>query len=89
LGGGQKQSFKAKAKNKGTVPVTLLLLSTDGVETPLLVLAPGREATANAPAQSALLVRNETDTEAVIYVTSRDKMGGLNMYYKKEAEYKK
>jgi hypothetical protein len=89
LGGGQKASFTARAKNVGKVPVTLLLLAPDGTETTLLVLAPGKEAKATAPAKVALLVRNENDVEANLVVKGPGSPESLNMYYKKESEYKK
>jgi len=89
LGGGQKESFTASAKNVGKVPVTLLLLAPDGTETKLLLLEPGKKAEATAPPKNALLIRNETNQEAALFVKGPGRPESLNMSYKKEAEYKK
>lgn len=82
LGGGQKESADVSAKNTGTVEVTLALQTPDGEPTVLQVVKPGQKAKATVPAKTALLVRNETKTEARLLVTGPSKLGALSMEYK-------
>jgi hypothetical protein len=82
LGGGQSNSFKASAKNIGTVPVELFLLSEDGDETLVLTLQPGESAKATAPAKSAMLFKNTSDQLAKLRVKADGKPESLSMYYK-------
>lgn len=89
LGGGQKRSFDASAKNIGTVPVTVLLLLSDNSEKELIILQPGEKTKAKAPAGAAMLFRNLTDTEARLKVVADGSPSNLSMYYKKESEYQK
>jgi hypothetical protein len=89
LGGGQKRSFDASAKNIGTVPVTVLLLLSDNSEKELITLQPGDKTKAKAPAGAAMLFRNLTDTEARLKVVADGSPSNLSMYYKKESEYQK
>lgn len=89
LGGEQKSSFDASAKNIGTVPVTVLLLLSDNSEKELITLQPGDKTKAKAPAGAAMLFRNLTDTEALLKVVAEGSPSSLSMYYKKESEYLK
>jgi hypothetical protein len=82
LGGGQSNSFKASAKNIGTVPVELFLLLEDGDETLVLTLQPGESAKATAPAKSAMLFKNTSDQLAKLRVKANVKPESLSMYYK-------
>jgi hypothetical protein len=89
LGGGQKNAFSATAKNKGKVPVSILTQAPGEDPVLVVVLKPGEKATAKAAAKNAILLRNETDQEAELFVTGPGKPESLNMSYKKEGEYKK
>lgn len=89
LGGGQKFSFDASAKNIGLVPVTILLLLPDNTEKELIVLQPGDKVKAEAPEGSAMLFRNLSNIGARLKVVSEGSPQSLNMYYKKESEYLK
>jgi hypothetical protein len=85
LGGGQIKSFKAFAKNVGTVPVTITLRNDDGSEKELIQLQPGKDINVNAPFKAALLFLNASDQEAKLDVKADGKPESLNMYYKPES----
>ena len=84
LGGGQTKSFSAKAKNVGTVPVTISIRTDDGVEKELILLQPGKEINAQAPSKAAMLFLNASEKEAKLDVKADGKPTSLNMYYKPE-----
>jgi len=84
LGGAQKESAPVSAQNTGLVEVTLALQTPGGEPSVLQVLKPGQKAKATVPAKTALLIRNETQTEARLLVTGPSKLGAMSMEYKME-----
>lgn len=84
LGGGQSKSISAYAKNVGAVPVTISVRMNDGSEKELIILQPGKDIKAKAPAKAAMLFLNASDQEAKLDVEANGKPESLNMYYKPE-----
>jgi hypothetical protein len=89
LGGGHTFSFKATAKNTGSVPVTILLYLPNNAEKELTILEPGQEAKAEAPDGATMVFRNTTGKDARVKVKADDRAFSLPMYYKTEKEYRK
>ena len=89
LGGGHTFSFKATAKNIGSVPVTILLYLPNQEEKEVTVLQPGQEAKSEAPDGATLVLRNTSDKNARLKVKADERAFSLPMYYKTEEEYRK